>query len=213
RLINGDEAIGEIVNVRTADEFEGYYKNPEADAERVAHGIFWSGDLAYRDADGYWFFAGRTADRLRVDGANFAAAHVERLLARFPAFNTVAVYAVPDAVVGDQVMVAAELRAGTDFDPVAFAEFLAAQPDLGTKWAPRFVRITAALPRTPTNKIVKRTLQAEGTETPDRLYHRPGPALVYARLSWPPGPGRSRCHTAPGGRRVSRCDARAAAHR
>jgi len=182
RLVNGDEAIGEIVNVRTADQFEGYYKNPEADAERVAHGIFWSGDLAYRDRDGYWFFAGRTSDRLRVDGENFAAAPVERLLARFPAFNTVAVYAVPDPKVGDQVMVAAELYGGADFDPSAFAEFLAAQPDLGTKWAPRYVRITATLPRTPTNKIVKRTLQAQGLETADRLYHRPGPALVYEQL-------------------------------
>jgi fatty-acyl-CoA synthase len=46
--------------------------------DRLRDGMFWSGDLAYADADGYVFFAGRSADRLRVDGENFGAAQVER---------------------------------------------------------------------------------------------------------------------------------------
>ncbi|WP_038170691.1 AMP-binding protein [Tomitella biformata] len=179
QLLNADVAIGEIVNTRTAPQFEGYYKNPEADAERIRDGIFWSGDLAYRDADGFWFFAGRTSDRLRVDGENFAAAPVERLLSRYAPFNHVAVYAVPDPLVGDQVMVAVELYPDTEFDPAGFAEFLAAQQDLGTKWAPKFIRITDALPRTPTSKVIKRTLQAEGTNVTDTLWLRPGNALAY----------------------------------
>lgn len=172
RLLNADSAIGEIVNTRNASQFEGYYKNPEADAERIRNGWFWSGDLAYRDADGYWFFAGRTSDRLRVDGENFAAAPVERLLARFPAFGHVAVYAVPDPRVGDQVMVAVELRGGHRFDPQEFGEFLAAQPDLGTKWAPKYVRITGALPRTPTSKVLKRTLQGQSWQVDEPVYER-----------------------------------------
>ena len=182
QLLNAEEAIGEIVNTRSASQFEGYYKNPEADAERVREGLFWSGDLAYRDRDGFWFFAGRTSDRLRVDGENFAAAPVERLLARYEPFNHVAVYAVPDPLVGDQVMVAVELYPGAEFDPAGFAEFLAAQSDLGTKWAPKFIRVTDALPRTPTSKVIKRTLQAEGTEVADVVWWRPGAELTYERV-------------------------------
>jgi fatty-acyl-CoA synthase len=72
------------------------------------------------------------------------------------------VYAVPDPVVGDQVMAAVQLRPGTGpLEPGALAEFLASQADLGTKWAPRFVRMTSALPITATNKVLKRELRAE----------------------------------------------------
>ncbi|MEU9839451.1 AMP-binding protein [Actinomadura sp. NPDC048032] len=174
-LLNAEEAIGEIVDTMGAAKFEGYYNNPEATARRVRNGWTWSGDLAYRDADGYWYFAGRDDDWLRVDGENFAAAPVERLLARFEPFTDVAVYAVPDDRVGDQAMAAVTLAPGHAFDPSAFTAFLAAQPDLGTKWTPRYVRLVEALPRTPTNKVVKRVLRTEGRDTADPVYeHRDG---------------------------------------
>jgi len=70
-----------------------------------------------------------------------------------------AVYAVPDPHGGDQVMAALELRPATRFDPKAFVEFLEGQADLGTKWAPRFVRVTTEMPLTGTNKVVKAPLQ------------------------------------------------------
>ena len=75
-------------------------------------GMYWSGDLAYRDADGFVYFAGRTADWLRVDGENLAAAPIERILLRHPDVAEAAVYAVPDPSVGDQVMAALVLRGG-----------------------------------------------------------------------------------------------------
>jgi fatty-acyl-CoA synthase len=174
-LLNAEEAIGEIVDTNGAGKFEGYYNNPEATARRVRNGWTWSGDLAYRDADGYWYFAGRTDDWLRVDGENFAAAPVERLLARYEPFAEVAVYAVPDDHVGDQVMAAAALAPGRSFDPSSFLAFLKAQPDLGTKWTPRYIRIVDALPRTPTNKVVKRPLREAARNTTDPIYeHRNG---------------------------------------
>ena len=71
--MNADVAIGEIVNPDGAGGFEGYYNNPEADAERVRDGVYWTGDLGYRDAQGFFYFAGRSGDWLRVDGENFAA--------------------------------------------------------------------------------------------------------------------------------------------
>lgn len=178
-LLNAEEAIGEIVNTKGAAVFEGYYNNPEATAKRVRNGWAWSGDLAYRDADGFWYFAGRDSDWLRVDGENFAAAPVERLLARFEPFADVAVYAVPDEHVGDQVMAAVVLKPGRSFDASAFAAFLDEQPDLGTKWAPRYVRLMEHLPRTATSKVVKRPLRDQAWHTADPLYRRRGSAHDY----------------------------------
>src|SRR5690606_2644510 len=143
-----------------AGAFVGYYKNPAADAERLRGGMYRSGDLAYRDAEGYLYFAGRTDDWLRVDGENLAAAPVERILLRHPAISEAAVYAVPDESTGDQLAVALVLRG--DLDAEAFGAFLAQQPDLGTKQWPRWVRILDAVPRTATNKVLKRELRAQG---------------------------------------------------
>ena len=100
-----------------ASGFEGYYRNEAATQERFRDGCYWSGDLAYRDADGWLYFAGRSNEWLRVDGENFAAAPVEAIVARHPDVRSVAVYAVPDDPVGDRVMVALELRDGADVRP------------------------------------------------------------------------------------------------
>ena len=88
-------------------------------------GIYWSGDLAYRDADGWFFFAGRSNEWLRVDGENFAAAPVERIVLRHPAVRSAAVYAVPDDPVGDRVMVAVEVDDLAGFDVAEFDTFVA----------------------------------------------------------------------------------------
>lgn len=169
RLLNGDEAIGELVN-RGPTPFEGYWRNPAADAERARRGWYWTGDLFYRDADGFLYFAGRTDDRLRVDSENLAAATIENILARWAEAAASAVYAVPDPVTGDQVMAALALRTGAAFDPAAFAAFLRAQPDLGTKMAPRFVRILDRMPVTATNKIHRVALRREGFRCADPVW-------------------------------------------
>ncbi|HZU79979.1 MAG TPA: AMP-binding protein, partial [Acidimicrobiales bacterium] len=173
RLRNPEEAIGEIVSRDGATRFEGYYANEEAETERTRNGWYWSGDLGYRDEAGYFFFAGRTADWLRVDGENFAAAPVERILERFAGVRAAVVYAVPDPRTGDQVMATLELADPGAFDAAAFAAFLAEQPDLGTKWAPRFVRLTEAVPVTGTGKVDKRPLRATRWETEETVWWRP----------------------------------------
>lgn len=171
-LLNPDEAIGEIVSKHGGAIFEGYYKNPEADAQRVHDGWYWTGDLGYRDEDGWFYFAGRDSEWLRVDGENFAAAPIERILARQPDVVLAAIYAVPDEVVGDQVMAALELKPGATFDPSSFDSFLDAQSDLGTKWSPRYVRVVQKLPLTETQKVLKRQLRRERWETDEPVYWR-----------------------------------------
>jgi fatty-acyl-CoA synthase len=173
RLLNAHRCIGEIVNRAGGGAFEGYYDNDAATAERLRDGWYWTGDLAYRDVDGFFYFAGRTADWLRVDSENFAAAPVERILHRFPGTVMVAVFGVPDARTGDQVMAAIEMSPGIAFDPMSFGEFLGHQADLGTKWAPRFVRLVEAMPLTANNKVHKPPLRAEGWACRDPVWWRP----------------------------------------
>jgi fatty-acyl-CoA synthase len=173
-LLNAEDAIGELVSAGGGAGFEGYWRNDEAELARLRNGWYWTGDLAYRDADGFFYFAGRADDWLRVDGENFAAAPVSRILERHPDVVLAAVYAVPDPVVGDQVMAALQLRPGAEFSADEFARFLAAQDDLGTKWAPRFVRVCPELPITATSKVLVRTLRAERWNCADPVWWRPG---------------------------------------
>lgn len=181
-LVNGAAAIGELVN-KGRNPFEGYWRNPAAEAERRRGGWYWTGDLFYRDEAGFLYFAGRTDDRLRVDSENLAAAVIENILARWADATAVAVYAVPDPVAGDMVMAAVALRDGATFDPAAFAAFLTAQPDLGTKMPPRFVRVMHRLPTTATNKIHRASLRAEAFLCADEVWWRPTPTADYEPLT------------------------------
>ena len=182
RLLNAEQAIGELVSETGGTGFEGYWRNAEAERSRLKNGWYWTGDLAYRDHDDFFYFGGRDYDWLRVDGENFASAPVEGILQRHPDVVLASVYAVPDTVVGDQVMATLLLHEGRTFDPEGFAAFLAAEEDLGTKWAPRYVRVTASLPVTATTKVLKRVLRNEGWHCDDPVWWRPAKDGPYRRL-------------------------------
>lgn len=182
KLVNADAAVGELVNTTGGGYFQGYYNDQQANDDRMRHGMYWSGDLAYRDADGWIYLAGRTADWMRVDGENLAAAPIERVLQRLEAVNRVAVYAVPDENVGDQVMAAIVLQDDAILAPEELEAFLAAQADLSAKAWPRFVRIAPDLPSTATNKVLKRELAAEGPVAGNgELWVREARGTAYAR--------------------------------
>ena len=115
-------------------------------------------------------------DWLRVDQENFAAAPVERILNRWPAAagrRRVRRARQPDGRPGDGR--ASSWSTAATFDPDDFAAFLAEQPDLGTKWAPRYVRIVDALPVTGTDKVDKTAAAAQpvGHDGPDLAPRRP----------------------------------------
>ncbi len=174
--------IGQMVAVGLAHTFEGYYKNPGAMADRVKGDDFWSGDLGYRDEDGYFYFAGRSSDWLRVDSENFSAAPLERLMQRLDGVAAAPVFAVPDPRTGDQVMTAIEMEAGTQFDAAVFGAHLDTQPEMGAKWWPRFVRVVDAMPLTGSGKIDKAPLRRAAWLTSDPVFVRVGRTPEYVPL-------------------------------
>ncbi|AFC45324.1 AMP-binding protein [Mycobacterium intracellulare] len=184
RVLNPDEAVGEIVDKAGTRTFEGYYKNDDADAERIRNGWYWTGDLGYRDEAGFLYFAGRRGDWIRVDGENTSALSIERVLRRHPDVVAAGVYAVPDPRSGDQVMAALEVADPESFDAAGFAAYLSAQQDLGSKGAPRFLRLSTSLPVTGSNKVLKRVLQRQRWHTDDPVYRWAGRgASAYHRMS------------------------------
>ncbi len=92
-----------------------------------------------------------------------------------PDVTEAAVYAIPDPpAVGDRVMAALVMpEGGARFDVEDFRRFLAEQNDLGPKQWPAFVRVSAALPRTETFKIIKRRLSAEALDCADPVFEIP----------------------------------------
>ncbi len=141
-MTNLDDAVGELVNTQGAGGFRGYYNDQEATAERLDGGIYWSGDLGYRDEDGFVYLAGRTSDWLRVDGENLGAGHRRgdpdaapgrqpgRRLRRSPT-RTRATSSSPRWC----------CTTTTTSTPRSFEAFLDAQDDLSPKAWPRYVRI------------------------------------------------------------------------
>lgn len=176
RLVNAEQCVGEIVNVDGGGPFEGYYGNPEATAKATRNGWYWSGDLGYLDQDRHLFFAGRTADWLRVDGENFPAGPIQDALATHPDVVVAVVYGVPDVDAGDQVMAALVLREAAELDPEAFAAWLDQLTDVGPKWRPRYLRVARELPTTGTNKVVTRVLASQKLRA-DRI----GGDAIYVR--------------------------------
>lgn len=174
RVLNPDDAVGEIVDKFGTRTFEGYYKNDEANAERIRNGWYWTGDLGYLDEQGFIYFAGRRGDWIRVDGENTSALNIERVLRRHPEVVAAGAYAVPDPRSGDQVMAAIEVADPDGFDAAAFVSYLSNQEDLGAKAIPRFLRVSKNLPVTGSNKVLKRQLQKERWRTDEVVYRWAG---------------------------------------
>ena len=186
RLLNPEEAVGEIVNTAGRLFFEGYYKDEQATQERTRNGWFHTGDLGYMDADGFIDFAGRDAEWLRVGGENFLARPIEDVVARYPDVLLASVYGVPDPEAGDQVMAAITLQGDGGFDPLAFARFIDGARDLPPRWRPTFVRVAHELATTHTNKILKRALRREKflvDRIADPVYWRPRGAAEFRRFT------------------------------
>jgi len=175
-LLNPDESVGEIVNTEGSFMFEGYYKDEASTRERTRNGWFYTGDLGYRDAEGFIYFAGRDAEWIRVGGENFLARPIEDVLCRHPDVLLASVYGVPDPEAGDQVMATIKLQSGATFHAARFAAFIDGEAGLPPRWRPTFLRVAGELVVTQTNKVLKRVLRREKflvDRIGDPIYWRP----------------------------------------
>ena len=174
-LANFDEAVGELVNTYGVGRLHRLLQRPRGDrrADAARHVLVGRpGVPRRRRLD----LPGRAHRRLDAGGRREPRGGSGRAdLQRLPEINHVAVYAVPDEHVGDQVMAAIVLNEGVTLTPKRFEEFLASQPDLSPKAWPRYVRINAVLPQTATNKILKRQLIQEGV--------RAGNGVLWQRVA------------------------------
>ena len=153
---------GELIvrSERPWDQFSGYFGNPEATATAWRNGWFHTGDLMHRDAAGNFFFVDRKKDAIRRRGENISSIEVELDVGSFPAVREVAAYAVASPEGEDEVMIAVAPKPGAVIDPAELIAYLT--PRMAHFMVPRYVRIEAELPKTPTNKIQKTELRAEG---------------------------------------------------
>jgi crotonobetaine/carnitine-CoA ligase len=143
---------------------EGYYAMPEATQAAMRDQWFHTGDLLRRDADGFYYFVGRLKDMVRRRGENISAAEVEQALEAHPQVLEAAVFGVPSELSEEEVMACVVPRPGAPLQAPDLLDFATQQ--MARFMVPRYVRIVPALPRTPTDKVEKFRLRAEGL-TPD----------------------------------------------
>ena len=137
-----------------------YYKNPEATAEKTRGGWIRSGDLAYQDDDGYFFFVDRKNDFMRRRGENISSFEVEKIINSHPQVLESAAYAIPSALGEDEVMVALVLQPGTALDPLELIQYCEAH--MAYFMVPRYVRVVDAFPKTGTERTMKYQLKSQG---------------------------------------------------
>lgn len=150
------DAIGEIA-VKGHNVFTGYYNRPEATSEALSEdGWFRTGDLARRDADGWYYIVDRSKDMIIRNGFNVYPREIEEVLMTHPAVSLAAVIGVPHAEHGEEikaVVVLAPDASATGEDLVEWSK-----ANMANYKYPRLVEVVSVLPMTATGKILKREL-------------------------------------------------------
>ena len=144
--------------VRGANVFKGYWNNPVATAQAFdADGWYRSGDVAYCDADGFYFICDRVKDMVISGGENVYPGEVESVLYEHPAIAEVAVIGAPDERWGERVVAVASLKPGAALSLEELQAFAAAR--LARYKLPRELRIVDVMPRNPQGKVQKTELR------------------------------------------------------
>jgi long-chain acyl-CoA synthetase len=152
----GPDNVGEIV-IRGHNIMKGYYNKPEATAEAFKDGWFHTGDLAYKDEDGFFFIVDRKKDLVIRGGYNVYPREVEEVLFEHPAIAEAAVIGKPDDKLGEEVVAIVALKQGADATPEDITAYC--KERLAAYKYPREVRIVPELPKGPTGKILKKELR------------------------------------------------------
>lgn len=151
-----DDEVGELV-VRGDQVCAGYRNRPDATAEAFRDGWFHTGDLARRDAEGYYYVVDRMKDMILTGGENVYSREVEEVLHHHPEVAAAAVIGVPDEVWGERVVAVVEPTAGRAPTEAGIREHCAGQ--LAGYKCPRAVVLVDELPRNTVGKVLKRELR------------------------------------------------------
>jgi carnitine-CoA ligase len=156
----GPGLVGEL-GLRAAEGRTHYYLNqPEATDEAFRHGWFHTGDRAWRDEDGFFYYAGRKKESMRRRGENVSAWEVENVVNQFPGVLESAAHAVPSELGEDDIKVVVVPREGATVDPAALLDFCAKR--MARFAVPRYVELRRDIPKTPTERPRYADLKAEG---------------------------------------------------
>jgi long-chain acyl-CoA synthetase len=151
-----DGELGEIV-IKGPNVMKGYFGDAAATAASIRGGWFHSGDIGYRDGDGYFFIVDRLKDMINVSGFKVFPREVEEVLFRHPAVKEAAVVGIPDPVRGEAVKAFVVLHEGASVSAEAL-QTLCRAAIAGLK-VPERIEFIAALPKNPTGKILKKELR------------------------------------------------------
>jgi long-chain acyl-CoA synthetase len=161
RVVDDDDeevpngGLGEIV-LRGDNILKGYYRNPEATAIAFRNGWFHTGDVGYRDADGFFYIVDRKSDMIIRGGENIYPREIDEVLYQHQAVAAAATIGVPDQLYGEEVaafIVLKEGREATEEEIIAFC-----RAHLADYKCPKSVRIVSEIPKGPTGKLLKREL-------------------------------------------------------
>lgn len=134
----------------------GYFRNEEATREMRRDGWIHTGDVAYRDAEGHFFFTGRKKDSVRRRGENISAWEVERVIGQYESVEECALVGVPNDLGDEDLKLFVRLAAGRPWDPLALVRWCEAR--MPYYQIPRFFVTIDEFPRTPTQRIRKTDL-------------------------------------------------------
>ncbi len=153
--------IGEIC-IRGGNVMRGYWNQPEETAKVLRNGWLLTGDVGYRDADGYYFITDRKKDMLLVNGINVYPREIEEVIYQFPGVKEAAVVGVPDPRKGEQPVAFVAAAEGRTLDEKALHQFIRSK--LADYKLPKHIVFLPALPRNATGKILKTELRKQAAK-------------------------------------------------
>jgi long-chain acyl-CoA synthetase len=151
-------ALGEIV-LRGENILKGYYKNPDATSAAFRNGWFHTGDIGYRDADGFFYIVDRKSDMIIRGGENIYPREIDEVLYQHPAIAAAAAIGVPDPLYGEEVAAFVVLNEGGEASEEEITAFCRAR--LADYKCPKTVRFVQEIPKGPTGKLLKRELASK----------------------------------------------------
>jgi long-chain acyl-CoA synthetase len=150
-----DGELGEIV-LRGENILKGYFKNEAATATAFRNGWFHTGDIGYRDPEGFYYIVDRKSDMIIRGGENIYPREIDEVLYQHPQIGAAAVIGVPDELYGEEVAAVVVLKPGAKISEQEVIEFCKAR--LADYKCPKTVRFVEDIPKGPTGKLLKREL-------------------------------------------------------